>query len=338
MYSDQARQWIYTPMGSRTKVVVVRNYSIPGADDVLVDYDDDKFVLEPSSSSTGADAPTRPADVEQNVTLTFEPGFHPHPNMYSDTYIPRGRPSSDEVRQQLSEKWGSWTFVDVSTRPVTDYYAEYPSRDVPRSRFPSNAWQTDVEYLSKFLPEAQHLVQRAMEGILSEYGRGKEDQPDKTFEERSEMFHVELSDETMLALFEKVDGSLDAGGYMSAKAYDGLVRRILHAIMTEDTFRVVTGGHSATAGHGNHFQQSYTLQIQRVLEPIFARLGVTMTAHNIAVGGMGTISNAMCAKDIYGDDIDVLIYDSGCVGAVISASCELPVFSHFFFFLTWLVG
>jgi hypothetical protein len=101
---------------------------------------------------------------------------------------------------------------------------------------------------------------------------------------------------------------------MSGRARDGLVRRVLHAIMTEDSFRVVMGGHSAAAGHGNHFRQSYTLQIQRVLEPVFARLGVTMTAHNMGMGGLGTLQNAMGMRDLYGDDIDVLIYDSGYVG------------------------
>jgi hypothetical protein len=47
-----------------------------------------------------------------------------------------------------------------------------------------------------------------------------------------------------------------------------MVRRVLHAVMTEDTFTVM-GGHSAAAAHGNHFQQSYTTQIQESL-----RLGV----------------------------------------------------------------
>jgi hypothetical protein len=67
--------------------------------------------------------------------------------------------------------------------------------------------------------------------------------------------------------------------------------------MTEDTFTVVMRGHSAAAVHGNHFQQSYTLQIQKVLEPIFARLGVKHTAHNMGMGGLGTIQNGLAAGD-----------------------------------------
>jgi hypothetical protein len=275
---------------------------------VLVAYDDDAPVLKEDEG--GADRGGS-KDVGTD-TLEFSEGFFPHPNMYSDAYLPRGKILSEEVRQRLTAQWGSWTF-QYPRQVVEDYYAGYPSRDVPRSQFPSGAWQTNPDYLSKFLPETRSLVRRAMEGILTEYGHGEKDEPGKTFDERSDMFYIETSDKPMRDLFFKNGGSLDAGGYMNVKGFGGLVRRVLHAIMTEDTFRVVTGGHSSTAGHGNHFQQSYTLQIQRVLEPIFARLGVTMTAHNIAVGGLGTISNAMGAADIYGDDIDILIYDSGYV-------------------------
>jgi hypothetical protein len=60
--------------------------------------------------------------------------------------------------------------------------------------------------------------------------------------------------------------------------------------MTEDTFTVM-GGHSAAAAHGNHFQQSYTTD-SRVLEPVFARLGVKHSAHN-GHGRMGTIHNSL---------------------------------------------
>jgi len=63
--------------------------------------------------------------------------------------------------------------------------------------------------------------------------------------------------------------------------------------------------------HRNHFQQSYALQIQRVLEPVFARLGIKHYSRNTGMGGLGTIQNAMGAQDIYGRDVDILIWDSG---------------------------
>jgi hypothetical protein len=102
-----------------------------------------------------------------------------------------------------------------------------------------------------------------------------------------------------------------AAGWHDRKGWDNLQRRILHAIMSEDSFSYLMGGHSAAAGHGNHFWQSYTLQLNKVIEPVFARLGVFFRAHNVGMGGLGTAHNAAGAKDIYGDDIDILMWDSG---------------------------
>ena len=150
-------------------------------------------------------------------------------------------------------------------------------------------------------------VDRGLEGILEEYGHSKFQEPDRSFHDRSEMFRYSLIDLEQ----EDAPKSYKNAGWLSKLAFEGLVKRMTHAIMTEDSFNVVLGGHSAAAGHGNHFQQSYTLQIAKILEPIFARLGVKMEARNFAMGGLGTLQSSMAAGDIYGRDIDVLIWDSG---------------------------
>ena len=51
------------------------------------------------------------------------------------------------------------------------------------------------------------------------------------------------------------------GGWTTESSYEGLVRRLLHAMMTNDDFVVVIGGHSAAAGHGNYFHQSYAHRV-----------------------------------------------------------------------------
>jgi hypothetical protein len=276
---------------------------------------------EGSGSSTNADADAA-AQAKSYYGSDFPAGLKPHPNMYSESYLARARPLDAAARTQLTDRWGSWNFAEPSAlgRPIDDYYARYSSRDVPRAVFPPDAWQVDPEYLKAFLPQARGLVRRTMEAILAEYGHGTDQEPSRSLEERSEMFLVTFNNDTSHEYYlGQGNGSTkDAGGYMNPKGYDGLARRILHAIMTEDTFRVVMGGHSAAAGHGNHFQQSYTLQVQQILEPVFARLGVTMTAHNIGMGGLGTIQNAMGMRDLYGGDIDVLVYDAGYVCVVAS--------------------
>ena len=50
-------------------------------------------------------------------------------------------------------------------------------------------------------------------------------------------------------------------------SYDALVKKLLNAMMTNDHFFVVLGGHSAAAGHGNNFHQSYMMQFQELMEP-----------------------------------------------------------------------
>jgi hypothetical protein len=300
-----------------------------GQSTVSKNVKDSSQVVNDLLYSSNSDSHAAGEDIT-SIGLEFSPGFKPHPSVYSDVYLRRGRPMNKTFQRELTKKWGSWTFVDPMAtatpetpenspfkskdRPRNDYCASYPSRDVPRSQFPPHAWQTDQEFLSRFLPEAKALVRRAMEGILAEYGHGKDQEPALSHEQRSEMFIVRIVNDTVGDVYLQQENSAgDAGGYMNEKGYDGLVRRVLHAVMTEDTFRVVTAGHSAAAGHGNHFQQSYTLQIQRILEPIFARLGVTMSAHCLGIGSMGTLQNALGMRDLYGDDIDVLIYDSGYV-------------------------
>ena len=92
-----------------------------------------------------------------------------------------------------------------------------------------------------------------MEAVLGEYGHSKFDEPDLDFDERSTMFHVNLVNLT------REDGDYtsefqhdiaSSAGWHDLKGWDNLQRRILHAIMTEDTFVFAMGGHSAAAGHG----------------------------------------------------------------------------------------
>jgi hypothetical protein len=238
-----------------------------------------------------------------------EPGYKANPAQLSDTYLPRGKPINATDKEALAQKHGTWTLIDpkADQRPRYDFYSRYPSRDIPRDQFPAKAWQIDREYLAKFLPEAKALIERSMEAMLAEYGHSAEEEPGKTFEERAAMFNVSVIDISNIGTTKNFKNA----GWMTERASDGLIRRLLHAVMTEDTFTVVMGGHSAAAGHGNIFQQSYTMQLQKVLEPIFARLSVKHTAHNMGMGGLGTIQNGLAAGDLYGKDVDILIWDSG---------------------------
>jgi len=72
------------------------------------------------------------------------------------------------------------------------------------------------------------------------------------------------------------------------------------------------GGHSAAAGHGNLFKQTYGNIIEQSLKPTFEALGITFYAKNYAMGGMSSGPElAFCQSAVYGTDIQILSWDFG---------------------------
>ena len=54
------------------------------------------------------------------------------------------------------------------------------------------------------------------------------------------------------------------------------------------------------------------IQFRKVmLYPIFAQLGVTLITRNVGQAGLGTIQAGMGSGSLYGDEVDVLMWDSG---------------------------
>ena len=262
-------------------------------------------VVETSAAvGSVSDLPTKADDAAKVEAL--KTGRRP---MIKYQYKPRSKSKDDNaLKKELADKWGSWTWEDpkAADRPKDDFAGGFPNRDIPWDQFPANAWQTDQDYLSKFLPEAKAQVERAMEAIMAEYGMSKFDIPEKgDLEARLEEspFRTLVVDFEAGESWDKEHDNL--GGWMSQSYFDGLVRRLMHALITQDTFTLVMGGHSAAAGHGNHFQQSYTMQFHKVMEPIMARLGIKLMSHNSGYGGLGTVHNSLAAGDIYGKEIDM---------------------------------
>jgi hypothetical protein len=91
----------------------------------------------------------------------------------------------------------------------------------------------------------------------------------------------------------KIKISKNAGWMTGRASLRKLVRRILHAIMTEDKFTSSWEDLSAAADAAIFYESYITDQ---VLEPIFARLGVKHTAHNMGMGGLGTIHNGLAGE------------------------------------------
>eukprot|EP00547_Thalassionema_nitzschioides_P003449 CAMPEP_0194200592 /NCGR_PEP_ID=MMETSP0156-20130528/1126_1 /TAXON_ID=33649 /ORGANISM="Thalassionema nitzschioides, Strain L26-B" /LENGTH=895 /DNA_ID=CAMNT_0038925605 /DNA_START=103 /DNA_END=2790 /DNA_ORIENTATION=- len=223
-------------------------------------------------------------------------------------------PIDDTKRDELAEKYGKWGFWDgdAEIRPK-DYLSKYPNSDIPGDDFPQDAWQTDAVYVNHFLNDADKLIDRAMEAIFEEYGHGKPLPPEE-LASRFHMFHWEKIDMANAneppSEFSK-RGARDIGGWTTKRSMDGLVRRLTHAMMTQDTFTVVLAGHSAAQGQGNHFRQSYAMQFHHIMKPIFERLGVKLITRNMSQGGLGTLQGGMGSRHIYGSEIDLFLWDSG---------------------------
>lgn len=78
------------------------------------------------------------------------------------------------------------------------------------------------------------------------------------------------------------------------------------------TFVWANGGHSASAGHGNFFQDSYTQVLERDLQPTLKGIGLDFRVRNYAMGGVASGEEvAMCFNSIFGKDIDAITWDYG---------------------------
>ena len=283
----------------------------------------------PASSSTSSPTSSSTSNPTSSPTTTrhsLPPGAQKDPrgaeiNLYSKfaAYDPLSDPSlpDDATATQLAEHWDKWRFWDgdEDERPKDDFLAQYPNFDCPGDDFPEGAWQADAVFVNHYLDAADKLVSRAIEAIFSEYGHSREGLPPEALSARNAQFHWETCDMASATSppdpFATKRQAKDTGGWTTKRSERGLERRLLHAMMTSDTFTVVMGGHSASAGEGNHFRQSYMMQFHQIMAPIFARLGVKLITRNFGMGGLGTLHNALGSGSIYGNEVDLLLWDSG---------------------------
>ena len=72
---------------------------------------------------------------------------------------------------------------------------------------------------------------------------------------------------------------------------------------TFSNFVWATGGHSASAGHGNLFNESYTANMERATKPVFEAVGIEFEGRNFAMGGMESAPEfSLCQESIFGVD------------------------------------
>lgn len=271
-------------------------------------------VVDPSEDEISKEHSNVNVPIQIDIMHPEEKGFQHPPPYFSSAYVRRARHDRTNL-PDLAEKWGAWTLEDVHPRPnLEPLYAQYPNRDVPMKDFPSNAWQADMEYLPKFIDQGIALTERALEAILAEYGhfeRGvthlEDALADMTKDDPAFMFNMSI-----LPGFQyNRKHPIGNAGRTTESTIQRVRKQLLHSIVTEDKFFLTMGGHSSSAGHGNHFTQSYIMQVQRALEPILARLGVYHISRNVGMGGLGTIHNGIASRSFYGGDNAILVWNSG---------------------------
>jgi hypothetical protein len=73
-----------------------------------------------------------------------------------------------------------------------------------------------------------------------------------------------------------------------------------------------TGGHSASAGHGNLYNESYTAFLERDAKIVFEAIGIDFEGRNYAMGGTSSGTEiSMCWEQIFGNDVDFFSWDFG---------------------------
>jgi len=200
-----------------------------------------------------------------------KPGHYIHDpfrNPYASPYYAQWRNNTIEqgMEQALFEsnmtsyvwKYGQWITPDFRTTLTSpNFTLATKNRDLNNSDFPSSAWQADRAYLLDALTEGKRLVARVKEGIFEEFGYGILDETSTAkkndiLAQRIQEFKVLRKDRLPIqngAAVAKVNNNDDddsfeivpAIAYLNEAAWEALIRKLLHGMMTLDEFSCRAG-------------------------------------------------------------------------------------------------
>jgi hypothetical protein len=293
-------------------------------------YDDDAILdtLILPKSNIGSSVISR-----SNANTKNRPGHYLHDPLKSPYASPLYKVNGQNVtRQMLLQRdfelrmnhtiavYGKWVtpqLPDGTATHLEGTILQTPHKDYPS--FPPKAWQANKEYLTAFLQQARDLVGRVKEGIYEEYGFGvlsssnvtsSNQERENRIAARLQEFRVIVDDNVVLTEDDTaVDGvketRLPGVAYLNQAAWDGLVRKLLHGMMTNDDFYVVSAGQLETYV-ANNFFQSAVMQFNYIMEPVFDKLGMRLFSRNMGMDASTTIS-ALGGADIYGE-ADIFLY------------------------------
>lgn len=179
------------------------------------------------------------------------------------------------------------------------FYDTFTFRDVPVEDFPPTSWQKDTVYLEGYLDQAAALVEAATEGIMREYNHMNPGDEEKA------LFNVIIGEKTFVngtAMDKGRQGSFKESpgvAYLPQASWDGLVKKLLHAMITTDIFYVAVVG-TEEAYAGNNFGRTQVMHFNYVMEPIFHKLGMTLISRNMGTS-ISPLVSALGGADILGE-------------------------------------
>ena len=260
--------------------------------------------------------------INQNGLYLHNPFFSPFASSkYVSDIAPEDRQQTwENRRQQTIEKFGQWN-DPVTDKPLISPQSQYfavPYRDVASFAWEPNSWQLDRDFQAKLVQERLALVQRVLEGIYAEYGWGDEsNMTQEQISDRERRFGVIVHEFGVLD-GEAVDGHtrerLPGVAFLGKSAWNGLIRKLLHSMMTQDDFYVVAVGSEALYG-GHNLLQTQVMQFNYIMEPVLDLMGIKLISRNMGMNATTTVS-ALGGADIYGEADILWVVPDGRPGAV----------------------
>lgn len=253
----------------------------------------------PKSNVDGAKVPSiHPENWRNEIGFYWH---HPFASPYSvDLYNLDNATKADlqrefETKRQVTvDKFGLWAHpkADGVTFPRVD-----PTEDVSLSTFKPSYWQVNPTYLKSFLSEGLKLVKRVQMGVYEEYGHAKPSDSDVT-----RLFGIAtVQNQSDFAAFVQHQQGITV---MTDTAWEALVRKLWHAMVTHDTLFVVTVGDPSS--HVNWARNS-AMQFHYILEPVLDMLGVRLITRNM--GGPTPTISSLGGADVWGEADLLVVYN-----------------------------
>lgn len=222
----------------------------------------------------------------------------------------------DHNMKVVTDRYGRWETPSVDG-VIMPHHEDTTMHSVPYrdwTTFPELSWQLEPEYLTEFLHQAKALVHRVKEGIYTEYGWGiltekSVEERDTKVARREDEFRVItknfLIGDSSVAFDPVSEKRINGIAFLNEPAWEALVRKLLHAMMTTGDFFVVSAG-PATSYLGNNFAQSSVMQFNYIMEPVLDKLGVRLVSRNMGMDS-SVLNSALGGADIYGE-ADIMMY------------------------------